>query len=122
LSVLLELEGAPAEAELSLVLCDDAFIHALNRDYRGKDRPTDVLSFPQDRESGLLGDVVISVPAAERQAAERAQHLETELVWLFLHGALHLLGHDDDTDEGAAAMDRRARAVLEHASLQEVGR
>jgi len=54
---------------------------------------------------------VISVPTAERQAAERNQSLAAETEWLFLHGLLHLLGYDDETDEGAAEMDRRARTV-----------
>lgn len=115
LAALLESEGvAPALAEqmeLSLVFCEDDFIHTLNRDYREKDRPTDVLSFPQEPESGLLGDLVISLPTATRQAAERQQSLATEVEWLFLHGCLHLLGYDDETDEQAAEMDVRARRV-----------
>jgi probable rRNA maturation factor len=101
--------------ELSLVFCDDAFIHALNRDYRGKDRPTDVLSFPQDLESGILGDVVISVPTSERQAAEAGRPAEAEIEWLFLHGSLHLLGYDDETEDQLEEMNRRARMALERA-------
>lgn len=97
--------------ELSLVFCEDDFIHTLNREYREKDRPTDVLSFPQDPDAGLLGDLVISLPTATRQAAERQQSLATEVEWLFLHGCLHLLGYDDDTDEQADEMDRRALRV-----------
>ncbi len=99
---------------MSLVFCDDALIHELNRDYRGKDQPTDVLSFPQELERGLLGDVIISVPTALRQAEAREQSLMVEAEWLFLHGLLHLLGYDDETEEGAADMDRRARAVQRH--------
>src|SRR4051812_33167112 len=113
LATLLELEGAPARSELSLVLCDDPFIHVLNRDYRGKDAPTDVLSFAQDGLAGLLGDVVISVPTAARQARARGASLREEAEWLFLHGCLHLLGYDDDTDEQAEEMNRRARRVLD---------
>jgi len=116
LGALLDGEGLTRDVELSLVLCEDEFIRQLNRDYRGRDRPTDVLSFPQDAAGGgLLGDVVISLPTAERQAAARGQSLEREVAWLFLHGALHLLGYGDETREGAAAMDRRARAALEAA-------
>ncbi len=118
----LEAEGAPRDAELSLVFCDDDWIRALNRQYRGLDRPTDVLSFPQDPASGVLGDVVISIPTARRQAEAHGHSLETEIEWLFLHGLLHLLGYDDATDEQAAEMDRRARQVLEHASRQELRR
>ena len=111
---LLAHEGAAPRLELSLVFCGDALIHELNREYRGKDQPTDVLSFPQERERGLLGDVIISVPTALRQAEAREQSLMVETEWLFLHGLLHLLGYDDETEEGAADMDRRARAVQTH--------
>lgn len=98
--------------ELSLVFCDDAFIHELNREYRGYDKPTDVLSFPQDDESGVLGDLVISIPTATRQAAGNGHPARTEIEWLFLHGLLHLLGYDDDTDEQAELMNERARLAL----------
>jgi probable rRNA maturation factor len=109
---------------LSLVFCEDDFIHELNLRYRGKDSPTDVLSFLQDAagpdpDSGpLLGDVVISLPTARRQAANRNQSLAREVEWLFLHGALHCAGYDDDTDEAAGEMDQRARLVLDRAAAQ----
>lgn len=114
LAELLKSEEVAPEVELSLVFCDDPFIHQLNRDYRGKDRPTDVLSFPQDLESGLLGDLIISVPTASRQAEAGGRSLAEEVEWLFLHGCLHLLGYDDETDEEAEEMNRRARLVLEN--------
>lgn len=103
---------------MSLVFCDDDQIRALNRDYMGEDCPTDVLSFPQGASPALrgprpLGDVVISVPAAARQAAAAGHSLPTEIEWLLLHGVLHLLGHDDATPEGLADMIRRQRAILE---------
>jgi probable rRNA maturation factor len=107
-------EGADARAEVSLVFCDDAFIQELNRDYRGKDRPTDVLSFPQD-DPRVLGDVIVSVPTARRQARAAKRRLATEVEWLYLHGLLHLLGYDHPTDAAAAEMDARARAALEAA-------
>jgi probable rRNA maturation factor len=113
LDALLVSEGRRPDQELSLVFSDDAFIHQLNRDYRGKDKPTDVLSFEQDPESGLLGDLVISIPTSLRQAQARGHSLALEVEWLFLHGALHLLGYDDETDEQAAEMDRRAQAALD---------
>lgn len=117
---LLQAEGWPADAEVDVWFCSDAEIHALNRDYRDKDRPTDVLSFPQyapgERPApGLpvhLGDVVISVDTVDRQAAERGTTATAETLWLFLHSLLHLMGYDDDTDAGAARMDARANAVL----------
>jgi probable rRNA maturation factor len=99
--------------ELSLVLSDDEFIHQLNREYRGKDRPTDVLSFEQDPDAGVLGDIVISVPTARRQAKAHGHSTANEIEWLFLHGTLHLLGYDDETEAQSDEMDRRAHRALE---------
>lgn len=113
LDALLASEGVSNEVEVSLVFCEDDFIHQLNREYRGKDKPTDVLSFPQDPESGILGDVVISVPYAQRQAKTLRQSTAVEVEWLFLHGVLHLLGYNDDTEEELEEMSRRARGVLQ---------
>lgn len=112
MEALLAAEDAPPDCEVSLVFCDDPFIHALNRDYRGKDKPTDVLSFPQEDEAGLLGDVIISVPTSQRQAEAQGHPVEQEIEWLFLHGLLHLVGYDDETDEGAEEMNERARQAL----------
>lgn len=98
--------------ELSLVLTDDDQIHKLNRLYRGKDKPTDVLAFAQ-REGelaslagDLLGDVIVSVPTARRQANRASRPLIDELTMLVAHGVLHLLGWDHDTP----AKDRAMRA------------
>lgn len=95
------------ERELSLVICDDRTIHALNREYRGKDRPTDVLAFAMGEGEGaelageVLGDVVISLETAARQARAHARSLEDEVTMLLAHGVLHLLGldHRDRTEE-----------------------
>lgn len=101
-----------ADAELSFVLCSDAHIQALNRQWRGKDAPTDVLSFPQEDED-VLGDLVISVPTAARQAQERGTPLQTELRVLMVHGLLHLLGYDHETsDEDLAEMAEAEGRVL----------
>ena len=85
-----------ADGELSLVLTDDATIHALNRQWRGKDKPTDVLSFPQAdfERTRVLGDVIISVETAARQAPRYGNDLRAELDRLLVHGVLHLIGHD----------------------------
>ena len=84
--------------ELSICLVTDAAIHELNRSWRGKDRPTDVLSFPAGPLPGegprLLGDVVISLDTARRAAKERGSTVEAELERYLVHGLLHLLGHD----------------------------
>lgn len=85
------------------MLTDDKEIHILNKNYRGVDRPTDVLSFSQQEEgtpqpaSRLLGDVVISLETAARQAALRKHSLQKELFILLAHGILHLLGYDHET-------------------------
>ena len=86
--------------ELSILLVDDAKIQNLNRQHRNIDSATDVLSFPQaggdEFISHMLGDVVISVETAERQATEHQFSLEQELVLLLIHGLLHLLGYDHE--------------------------
>ena len=111
MDALVHTEEAHPTSEVSLVFCDDPFIHQLNRDYRGYDKPTDVLSFPQEGEQGLLGDVVISVPTCQRQARQRGHQASTEVEWMFLHGCLHLLGYDDATEEEAEEMSARAQEV-----------
>lgn len=102
-------QGAPPQAELSLVLGDDAQLRDLNYRHLGIDAPTDVLSFPAeatDPESGApyLGDVVISVERAAKQALRAGHSLEAELQLLVVHGVLHLLGHDHADPEPKAAM------------------
>jgi probable rRNA maturation factor len=105
------------DAELSLLLVSDAVMRQLNRDWRGTDRPTDVLSFAQGEgpggaPSGLLGDVVISIDTARRQAAERDATLGSELDRLLIHGVLHLLGYDHERSPAEARrMQRRERAL-----------
>lgn len=104
--------------ELSVALVRDAEIHALNAAYRSVDRPTDVLAFAQGEgeglaPTGLLGDVVISVPTAERQARGRGTTLERELAALLIHGILHLLGYDHERSAAEAQrMRRRERELL----------
>jgi probable rRNA maturation factor len=113
-------------AEVSILLTDDEFVHDLNLRYRGYDKPTDVLSFAlrdtvpnapcAPKLPGLqdpLGDVIISVETAARQAAAHGVSLSHELSLLTVHGILHLLGHEDDTEEGAERMRVREREILE---------
>ncbi len=90
--------------EVAVVLAGDHLLRRLNRQFRGKDRPTDVLSFPGEGGEEGLGDVVISVPTAERNARRQGHRLPRELDVLALHGFLHVLGYDHETDDGA--MDR----------------
>jgi probable rRNA maturation factor len=90
---------APQRRAVSVLLCGDARMRALNRAWRGLDRPTDVLSFGS-READLLGDVVIDVPYAARKARALGHALAREMQILLAHGLLHLLGHDHETDDG----------------------
>jgi probable rRNA maturation factor len=108
------------DAEVSVVLTDDSEIRELNRLWRRLDKATDVLSWPQsgaeeapspvgsgrtsDTLPDILGDVVISLDTAARQAAVRDWDISDETALLLVHGILHLLGHEDETEEGASAM------------------
>lgn len=100
------------QAELSVLLCDDDRIRQLNRDFRRMDKPTDVLAFAMAEGETVaavvpvLGDVVISLPTARRQATERGVPMLDEVTMLLAHGLLHLLGFDHRT----ASEERRMRA------------
>jgi probable rRNA maturation factor len=101
------------EGELSLVLAGDRLLHRLNREFRGKDQATDVLSFPGEGGEAGLGDVVISVETALRNARCLGRTLAQELDVLALHGLLHVLGHDHETDDGTMErLERRLRRRL----------
>ena len=92
------------QGEVALVLTGDRAVRTLNARYRGKDKPTDVLSFPGPGGEVGLGDIVISVETAARNAKEYGRTLPQELDILALHGFLHVLGYDHETDDGT--MDR----------------
>jgi len=118
-------DGDPASVELSIVLCDDATIQSLNREWRGKDAPTDVLSFSlregDDDDPGLLlpivmlGDLVLSIDTARMQAEERGHSLRDELRVLLVHGLLHLLGFDHEA--GASEEEEMTKAEQELLSI-----
>jgi probable rRNA maturation factor len=110
--------------ELSLIITGDEEVHRLNRDYRGIDKITDVISFalsenvagsefvtPPDKIS-RLGEVIISYPQAIRQARENKQTIKAELAWLVVHGLLHLLGYDHQDDKSEAVMRKREDKIL----------
>jgi len=116
--VLRELERSDA----SIALVDDATISDLNRRYRSKAGPTDVLSFSQlegehvDLAGNLLGDVVISLETAARQARVAHRGLDSEVAKLLVHGILHLIGHDHERDDEARVMqqlERRLRRAID---------
>jgi probable rRNA maturation factor len=110
-------EVGESRSELSLSLVDDREMTEINREYRGIARPTDVLSFSLVEGEGaehrgrLLGDVVIGVDTARRQARERHRSLDHELTRLLIHGVLHLLGHDHEEDADAKEMRAEERRI-----------
>jgi probable rRNA maturation factor len=118
-AMLVELELE--HAELSVLLTNDAQIHALNLEHRKKDKPTDVLSFPLDEGGGadgfvsgtrVLGDVVISLDTAARQARGRKRDLLPEVRFLLAHGVLHLLGYDHGNPAEKRVMDAMTRRLV----------
>jgi probable rRNA maturation factor len=105
------------DAELSILLVDDATIQVLNREHRGKDRPTDVLAFPVDEKPvrgspRILGDVVISLETALRQARARKRSLVPEVRFLLAHGLLHLIGYDHATRIQKRRMSSATRRLV----------
>lgn len=99
---------APEAASFGVRFVSDREMRRVNRGFRGKDKATDVLSFPG--EEGHLGDVMIAVPTARRQAAEAGHGVERELKVLLLHGVLHCMGYDHETDQGEMErLERRLR-------------
>jgi probable rRNA maturation factor len=110
------------DAELSVLFVDDATIRVLNRKHRDKDRPTDVLAFPVDEKPvrgvpRVLGDVVISLETALRQARSRRRDLLAEVRFLLAHGLLHLVGYDHATRIQKRRMDAAARRLVRAAGV-----
>jgi len=111
------------QCDLTVVVVGDETVHSLNRRHRGVDAPTDVLAFPDETPPGpfvdapglpcYLGDIIISFPRAEAQAAELGHDIEVELQLLVVHGVLHLLGHDDVTEEQRARMWNAQAEILQ---------
>jgi probable rRNA maturation factor len=117
----LAVEHTGRPAELSVLLTDDPAVRTLNRDFRGVDAPTDVLSFSQsegdafalpDGETPHLGDVIVSVDTARRQADEFGVALQDELAHLVVHGILHLRGYDHNDPDEEAIMRAHEDAIL----------
>lgn len=118
-----ETAGLPRPVELGIQLADDALVRALNRDHRGSDRATNVLSFPtlDDRDvvalprgqTLLLGDVVLAYETVAREAADRHKDLAAHLSHLVVHGVLHLLGYDHQEEQAAERMEALEGRVLE---------
>ncbi|MDZ7588501.1 MAG: rRNA maturation RNase YbeY [Parasphingorhabdus sp.] len=123
-----ELAKTPFAVEISIKLSDDAEVQKLNAAYRGQDKPTNILSFPQvqrdllpalansDDGEVLLGDMILAQQTIVREAAEKDTTLEAHVSHLLVHGTLHLLGYDHDTDYDAEAME-----ALEVTALATLG-
>ncbi len=104
----------PATGLVSVLLTDDAELQQLNRDFRGKDKPTDVLSFPSTpMDRPLLGDIAVAEGVASRDAGLQGKALDDHLTHLLIHGYLHLLGHDHETPGDAAVMEAKEIRALD---------
>lgn len=105
------LDGAPRAGEIRYALADDSLLRSLNHDFRGKDKPTNVLSFP-DPTPGALGDVALAYETCAAEARAQGKTLRAHLAHLVVHGTLHLLGWDHETVPEALAMEARERRTL----------
>ncbi|TJV22146.1 MAG: rRNA maturation RNase YbeY [Mesorhizobium sp.] len=117
--------GVAGRSELSLVFTDDAHIRTLNAGWRGKDKPTNVLSFPALPfvQGGplppMLGDIVLAAETVAREAALEDKPVENHITHLVIHGLLHLLGYDHETDTEAEAMEAVERAALARLAIPD---
>ncbi|ESY77515.1 rRNA maturation factor [Mesorhizobium sp. LNHC221B00] len=117
--------GAAGHSELSIVFSDDAHIRTLNADWRGKDKPTNVLSFPAfpHVKDGplppMLGDIVLAAETVAREAALEDKPVENHITHLVIHGLLHLMGYDHETDTEAEAMEAVERAALARLAIPD---
>ena len=128
---LVKIAPARARGDLSIAIVSDRRMRALNRQFRGKDKVTDVLSFPSDPsnslradERGFMGDIVIASGVAKRQAKAAGHSAQTEIRVLALHGLLHLLGYDHEHDGGTMARFEawlRLRAGLKEGLIERAG-
>jgi len=116
-------ENVAKGAELSIAFADDETVREYNRDYRGKDKATNVLSFPQDLEPGpdgaiVLGDILLARETCVREASELGLMFQDHLSHLSVHGVLHLLGYDHEVDEDAEEMETREVQILAEMGIE----
>ena len=109
--VILSAWAGNPDAEISLVLADDNFVHALNKQYRGKDKPTNVLSF--ENEGLCAGDIVVAHGVLVREAKEQKKSFRAHLAHLLVHGTLHLQGFDHLTDKQASKMESLETKIMQ---------
>jgi probable rRNA maturation factor len=117
--------GAGGQSELSIVFSDDAHIRTLNAGWRGKDKPTNVLSFPAfsfprgGKLPPMLGDIVLAAETVAREAALEDKPFDNHITHLVIHGLLHLLGYDHETDAEAEEMEAIERAALARLAIPD---
>ncbi|MDP3936351.1 MAG: rRNA maturation RNase YbeY [Alphaproteobacteria bacterium] len=116
----------PKKLEISVVLTNDEDIKELNRDYRGKDKPTNVLSFPQEVDLStmkhldacvLLGDIVLSIETIQLEVIQQQKLMQHHLAHLIIHSTLHLIGYDHETDSDAGRMESLEVDILSHHNI-----
>jgi len=106
------LTALKCDAEITLRLVDEMEGRELNRDYRGKDYATNVLTFPLANDPVLMGDIVLCAPIVEKEAAEQGKSLEAHYAHLVIHGTLHLQGYDHETDADARDMEHLESQIV----------
>lgn len=113
------------DVEISIVFANDALIQVLNREYRNKDKPTNVLTFaaldaeePQDTDTIALGDVILSYETIHKEALEQDKFFRDHLIHMIVHGTLHILGYDHESDDEATTMEALEIRILEHLDIQ----
>ncbi len=109
-------QAVGASGDLAIVLADDEFIQELNKHYRGKDKPTNVLSFPNEDEP--FGDVVLAFETIEREAAGQGKSFRDHAAHLIVHGILHLMGHDHEDEAQAEKMERKEVSILKRLGIE----
>ncbi len=114
-----EMTQAAGARELAILLCDDAAMWALNARWRGRPEPTNVLSFPAPSESVTLGDIAIAYETTAREAEAEGKPFADHVAHLAVHGFLHLLGYDHQSDAEAAAMERLETTILERLGVPD---
>ena len=117
LQLTLKMEEIAAPQTLSIVLANDAFVQNYNRDYRGKNKPTNILSFSSDEEE-YLGDLLLAYETIENEAIEQKKTFEHHVIHLLVHGTLHLLGYDHEANDEAIVMENREISILSKLGIE----
>ena len=117
LQLTLKTEGITTPKTLSIVLANDAFVQNYNRDYRGKNKPTNILSFTSE-EVGYLGDLLMAYETVLREATEQGKSFLHHTLHLVVHGTLHLLGYDHEVNNEATAMEKKEISILSQLGVE----